>query len=194
MRMRGPESQLDWLGVASLWLGALLLAIKSADIPLMTGMPSLLTSGVWNFIPLALITFALAAFLYRQFKPESVVIDDTDKAEVDHDPNWIDKLEVVAGRNFRNEEVAIDGKRFVNCEFHSVTLVYNGGAISFEGCTFGQHIIKTENPRTARFANFLLNLGHINSKLYTKSGETTLAEIDAANKSTRDPRADPHSA
>lgn len=51
----GPKSQLDWLGVVSLWVGALLLAIKAAGVPLMTGAPTILAAGFWNYVPLALI-------------------------------------------------------------------------------------------------------------------------------------------
>ena len=31
-----PKSQLDWLGVVSLWVGAVVLASKSAEAPLMS--------------------------------------------------------------------------------------------------------------------------------------------------------------
>jgi len=69
MRVRGPESQMDWLAVVCLWVGALLYAVKAAELPLMHGAPHFLASGFWNYAPLALISLALLIFVYRQFRP-----------------------------------------------------------------------------------------------------------------------------
>ena len=35
-----PKSQLDWLGIVALWVGATVMAIKAGDLPLMTGAPA----------------------------------------------------------------------------------------------------------------------------------------------------------
>ena len=64
-----PKSTLDWLGVVSLWIGALVFAIKSVEAPLMPGAPSFLASEIWNFAPLSFVTVALAIIVYRQLHP-----------------------------------------------------------------------------------------------------------------------------
>jgi hypothetical protein len=38
----------------------------------------------------------------------------------------LDKMEVVYGKIFANEKVELDGKKFQNCQFRGVTLVYHG--------------------------------------------------------------------
>lgn len=64
-----PKSQLDWLGVVSLWLGAAIMAIKAGEIPLMAGAPPWLASPSWGYVPLILITFYLGVAIYRAVKP-----------------------------------------------------------------------------------------------------------------------------
>lgn len=64
-----PKSSLDWLAVVSVWIGAIVLAFKSWGAPLVSGAPTVLTAPFWNFIPAVLVSFALGAFIYRQFKP-----------------------------------------------------------------------------------------------------------------------------
>jgi hypothetical protein len=82
---------LDWLGVAGLWLGALLLAIKSANVPLMTGAPTFLAAGFWNYVPLALITIALAIFLFRQVRPEALTQTAPQQRPEDEPPPFNEK-------------------------------------------------------------------------------------------------------
>lgn len=48
----------------------------------------------------------------------------------------ITTLELVQGRQFKNESVEIDGKKFVSCTFDGCSLVYAGGDVEFGiGCT-----------------------------------------------------------
>jgi hypothetical protein len=45
-------------------------------------------------------------------------------------------LEHVRDRNFRNEQVEIDGRRFTSCTFAGCDLVYSGGDVEFgPGCS-----------------------------------------------------------
>lgn len=64
-----PKSQLDWLGVVSLWVGALVMAFKASDAPLVSGAPTWLAANWWNYVPLVLVTFYLGVALYRHFHP-----------------------------------------------------------------------------------------------------------------------------
>lgn len=64
-----PKSSLDWLGIASLWIGALILAIKTGDVPLIEGAPGFLASSAWGYVPFALVSMSGALFLYRALAP-----------------------------------------------------------------------------------------------------------------------------
>lgn len=64
-----PKSQLDWLGVVSLWIGAVVMAFKASDAPLVSGAPTWLAANWWNYVPLVLVTFYLGVALYRHFYP-----------------------------------------------------------------------------------------------------------------------------
>jgi len=67
-----PKSQLDWLGVVTLWLGAVIMAVKAGGVPLLDGMPLWLTANWWNYIPLVLVSIYLAIAIYRVMKPRHV--------------------------------------------------------------------------------------------------------------------------
>lgn len=64
-----PKSHLDWLGVASLWLGAIIMAIKAGGLPLIQGAPAWLASIWWNYIPIILVTLYVSVALYRALRP-----------------------------------------------------------------------------------------------------------------------------
>jgi hypothetical protein len=68
-----PKSQLDWLGIASLWLGAFILALKSASFELITGAPSWLAAEWWNLVPLLLISVYLLLALRKITSAQKVV-------------------------------------------------------------------------------------------------------------------------
>jgi len=63
-----PKSSLDWLAVVSLWLGAALFAIRSANLQAMKGAPSIVTSELWNYAPLALLSVALVLMAWRAIR------------------------------------------------------------------------------------------------------------------------------
>lgn len=64
-----PRTLLDWLGVVTLWIGALIMAIKAGDLPAPAGAPSFLSSDLWAFGPIALVTAALLIFIFRLIRP-----------------------------------------------------------------------------------------------------------------------------
>lgn len=62
-----PKSNLDWLGVVSLWVGAIIMAIRAGGLPLLQGAPLWLAGNFWNYIPAILVSFYLIVALYRHF-------------------------------------------------------------------------------------------------------------------------------
>lgn len=60
-----PKTNLDWLGIFGLWLGAALFAIKSANLPLAPGAPIFLTSQVFALAPFWLLTASALILIYR---------------------------------------------------------------------------------------------------------------------------------
>ena len=57
-------------------------------------------------------------------------------------------LEEVRGKEYRNDSVTIDGKRFIDCSFDNVTVVYNGTAKSefVDTVPRGEIVLKSDNP------------------------------------------------
>jgi hypothetical protein len=50
---------------------------------------------------------------------------------------WNTNQVVVTGMNYLNESVNLDGKKFVDCKFSNVTLVYHGyGPVNFQDCSW----------------------------------------------------------
>jgi len=64
-----PKTSLDWLGVVTLWLGALIMAIKAGGIPAPAGSPAFLSSDLWSFAPVVLVSVAGAIALQRALSP-----------------------------------------------------------------------------------------------------------------------------
>ena len=64
-----PKSQLDWLAVVGLWVGAIIEAIKAGDLQLITGAPGWLASHSWGYVPAILVTLYVVLALYRQIRP-----------------------------------------------------------------------------------------------------------------------------
>jgi hypothetical protein len=80
--------------------------------------------------------------------------------EAFRNPNW----ETVSGREFKNESVDLDGKRFVNCTFKHVTLAFHGkGPVEFlTGCNFGSGLIlSTDYPPAAHYARLIHIFGSL---------------------------------
>ena len=72
-----PKSNLDWLGVICLWIGAAVLAFKSAEAPLPRAAPPVLASGIWNYVPVILVSVALLIFIYRQIVPANPALNSS---------------------------------------------------------------------------------------------------------------------
>lgn len=66
-----PRTSLDWLGIVTLWLGAIIMAIRAGDLPAPPGAPAMLSSNLWAYAPLTLVTVAIAIFIYRTLRPAS---------------------------------------------------------------------------------------------------------------------------
>ncbi|UZK64947.1 hypothetical protein [Sphingomonas sp. M1-B02] len=64
-----PKTQLDWLGVTALWVGAMVEAVKAGGLPLMTGAPAWLASNIWGYVPAILVSFYIVVALYRLWRP-----------------------------------------------------------------------------------------------------------------------------
>lgn len=94
-----PKSTLDWLGVVSLWVGALIMAIKAGDMPLFSAAPLWLASHVWSYVPAVLVTFYVGIAFYRLVRPiavEATVAAPRDQEPVtktDHSPEKQEKLQ-----------------------------------------------------------------------------------------------------
>lgn len=72
-----------------------------------------------------------------------------------------EELELIENRHFEEEEVPLDGRRFVGCTFTDCVLIYGGGPVSFDP-------IDLENPefrfvgsasRTFSFLNYMVQAG-----------------------------------
>lgn len=63
-----PKSLMDWLGVTSLWLGAVVIALKTGELPLPTWAPAWLASPWWALAPLVLVTASVVLFIVRATK------------------------------------------------------------------------------------------------------------------------------
>lgn len=59
---------MDWLGVTSLWLGAVVIALKTGELPLPTSAPAWLASPWWAVAPLVLVTASVVLFIVRATK------------------------------------------------------------------------------------------------------------------------------
>ena len=59
---------MDWLGVTSLWLGAVVIALKTGELPLPTWAPAWLASPWWAVAPLVLVTASVVLFIVRATK------------------------------------------------------------------------------------------------------------------------------
>lgn len=60
-----PKSLMDWFGIATLWLGAAILALKSGGLALPKGAPAWLASPSWAVIPVVLIGVSAILFAGR---------------------------------------------------------------------------------------------------------------------------------
>ncbi len=78
--------------------------------------------------------------------------------------------EEFSGKHFRNCEVKLDGKKFEDCEFHNVTFVYNGGAISMDRIVVEGCLVRTDIKEMERFTKLMHKLGMIAVPVYDAKG------------------------
>jgi hypothetical protein len=69
----------------------------------------------------------------------------------------LEDLQIVYGKNFKDERVEIDGKNFENCTFENVTYVYNGTAsVAFKDNTLiGSRVIDTDSDAVSGTVSLL---------------------------------------
>lgn len=60
-----PKSLMDWLAIAGLWVATAVLAIKTGDLPLVTGAPAFFSAAWWGYVPFALATLSGLVLLAR---------------------------------------------------------------------------------------------------------------------------------
>lgn len=85
-----PKTHLDWFGIAALWFGAALMAIKSAGFALTQGAPAWLAANWWNYVPLFLLSIYFGIAIYRALRPPkslktSIVIPENLKTQTEND-------------------------------------------------------------------------------------------------------------
>jgi hypothetical protein len=128
-----------------------------------------MTSAEWSFpAAVAVAIVALAAclsiwdwFIRRRAKPVAEWSP--------FPPDWHAPLQEVLRQNYMNEEVKLDGKRFLECTFSNVRFFYQGMA-RFEmiNCNFsgkGVPIIGTGSPAIAQMISFMNTLKMIPGEL-----------------------------
>jgi hypothetical protein len=107
-------------------------------------MPEFLTTGLWAFVPLALVVVATILFVVRYVLPKHRKAPEGSAAE-----EWAKPLPIVFRRTFKNETVLVDGSDFVECQFDQVTLEYNGKRpFRFTNCAFSRagYNLQSKNP------------------------------------------------
>ena len=104
-----PKSQLDWLGIASLWIGVVIAAIKAGGLPLMNGAPSFFAAQWWNYLPVVLVSIYILIALYRLRSPNrsittyAPVAQPVPKQDQPAQPTFPDAL----GRTFLASNVTV---------------------------------------------------------------------------------------
>ena len=103
------------------------------------------SSAVW--LTALLITWAAIGYDYYDRRQAQFAFSDA-------------PLVLVSDKTFMNEEVGIDGKRFVRCTFTNVKFVFNGTAGSaFDSCNFlGSRILSSKNRAVGATATLIMGL------------------------------------
>jgi hypothetical protein len=102
------------------------------------------------------------------------------------DPHWERKLEVVEGKFFHLTDVPLDHRKYVNCRFEDITLVYDGAPFALKNNHFsGRLVVKTNRADLGRFAQLLFSTGGTKANLLTPEGRMSLEEFDRQNNNTR---------
>ena len=88
-----PKGHFDWFAVATLWLGAAIMAIKAGDLPLIHGMPSFFTSSIWDYLPFALVSlYGVVAFSKANVGNKALLKGHSGRVFVTADPLDLMKL------------------------------------------------------------------------------------------------------
>jgi hypothetical protein len=120
-----------------------------------------LKSPFWAFTPLILILIATVILVAVEFKWIGAASRSNIFTFVNEPPR-----NVVAGKNFINERVLLDGTAYRDCTFTNVTFVYNGtGPVEISGAHFKGVFISTDNPAVHGTIAALLGIGFIDKRI-----------------------------
>jgi hypothetical protein len=146
----------EWLAYATVFVSALTIAADAGvrSSPELQEYFWFMHSAAWGFAPLILLVAGAIILIARDFgwvggSRRRTRPDLTNPSADFPTPNWHEPLEPVVNKEFRNQEVELDGKNFVDCRFINVTFRYNGTMpIQFSNCTLpvGEYILQADNP------------------------------------------------
>lgn len=171
----------DWTGFAALWItvafSALIEALKKMP------RPPTFTGDAWTaFLPFVLLMFATIVLAVRALHTPGA------KTPESPFPVWPDPYVpvVVAGRRFINQEVLLDGHRYVNCTFENCTFKYNGTTpVQFQSnAIHGRMMFSSENVGINGAWMLAVGTGLI-------SADTELVGLDPSNQIGRPVRSGP---
>lgn len=157
-------------------LGALLMGLLAAIIGLIAWHRHRRNEGKRGVEPSALIIFGLigvalcallaaSGYIWQQSfqsQPSTTIKTSSNQAE----------LITIEGRFFQNQRVVLDGFRYVNCTFTSVTLVFNGGKFSLERNRFLTSLFTaSDKAELETMVKVLFDLGFMRVPVITPSGQ-----------------------
>jgi hypothetical protein len=145
-------------------------ALKGA--PQVTGNPPVHIVSLLNYLPIALLSLLAMAWLIRLlFSPSksSPNFVSSPLERFNGVLRWREgRLKQVAGKQFTNQEVPLDGIEYIDCVFDGVTFVYNGtGKTAISGKSIitakpdgkPNFQLKTESPLVGSVALIFQELG-----------------------------------
>ena len=119
----------DWITITVFLVAAFIMAadaaLKSSSDPLKARLHFITESKPWNYLPLAMMTTGLIIVSGRF--AGYIGKSQLEKGNLDG-LSWLDvpATTIVRNRDFRNQEVPLDGVRYENCKFFNVTFQFNG--------------------------------------------------------------------
>lgn len=146
-----------------------------------------IVAGVLNIAPLF-----IRKFFPTSDSSEGEADNDNGNKDPFHNPNW----ETVSRRQFANESVDIDGKRFYDCTFRNVKLSFHGKAPSeFLGpCTFtGDIVLSTDSGAAMHYSKLCQEFSNLpNMKVRFASTDAQGNELPSTFKVNELPPPQPH--
>lgn len=124
----------------------ILLRNEGPVVSALTDVAHFLASDLALGIAIGGLLFSFRSVLtwpFRQLWPKGDHVDSMEQLVQSSEEG--DAIEVVAGAQFINETIMLDGKRFVNCQFEKCTVKYNGGICEFHDCNFVPHVWLTSD-------------------------------------------------